>query len=164
MVPKDVVEKQTYSIISYLLDDEHIQSGFRDADCQIETDGPEQSDDKFDPVLIADKLRAVADEMMNDDKFKAALGKLQQAAAEEATEAMEAAFSQSVEALCRAPVSQKGEVVAEMQLIKASVALGLYVKKKAPELKHSVRGAMNAFLNNRIGDWVAQQGGWVSTC
>lgn len=74
---------------------------------------------------------------------------------------VDAAFIQGVEALCKNPVSQRAEVAPEMQLIKASVAFGLYVKKSSPELKNKVQSAMTAFLTRRVGPWVAQQGGWV---
>ena len=39
--------------------------------------------DGFDPVLIADKLRTVADALNEDVKFKAVLTNLKQAAAQE---------------------------------------------------------------------------------
>lgn len=58
-------------------------------------------------------------------------------------------------------VCEKAEVALEVQLIKASVAFGLYVWKSSPELKNKVQSAMNAFLNRRVGPWVTQQGGWV---
>lgn len=41
------------------------------------------SDDNFDPVLIADKLRSVADTLNEDPRFKAALSDLKKAAAQE---------------------------------------------------------------------------------
>lgn len=41
------------------------------------------AEDNFDPVLIADKLRQVADALNEDVKFKAALKELKQAAAQE---------------------------------------------------------------------------------
>lgn len=39
--------------------------------------------DDFDPVVIADKLRSVADALNDDPRFKAALTDLKKAAAEE---------------------------------------------------------------------------------
>uniref|UniRef100_A0A8C2Z348 Uncharacterized protein n=1 Tax=Cyclopterus lumpus TaxID=8103 RepID=A0A8C2Z348_CYCLU len=103
------------------------------------------SEGPFDPVLIAHKLRTVADALNDDVTFKA----------------LEAAFSQGVEAFCQTQVSQKAEVVSEMQLIRASVALGLYVKKTSPELKHTIQSVMTTFLTRRVGPWVTLQGGWV---
>lgn len=79
-------------------------------------------------------------------------------------QAAEAAFSSGVEALCKAPVIQKAEVAPEVQLIRASVAFGLYIKKSCPELKSKVQNTMAAFLDRRVGSWVAENGGWVSTC
>ncbi|KAM9408227.1 uncharacterized protein KZ484_025340 [Pholidichthys leucotaenia] len=114
-------------------------------------------DDDFDPVIIADKLRSIADVLNEDPKFISALTDLKKAAAQEA---VEAAFDKSVEALCQCHVPQCAEVAQEMQLIKVSVAFGLYIKKSAPELKDKVMRAMTSFLNRRVGSWVAQQGGW----
>lgn len=41
------------------------------------------SDDSFDPVIIADKLRTIADALNNDERFKTALGDLKSEAAQE---------------------------------------------------------------------------------
>lgn len=41
------------------------------------------ADDSFDPVLIADKLKSVADALNDDPRFKAVLTDLKKAAAEE---------------------------------------------------------------------------------
>lgn len=77
-------------------------------------------------------------------------------------QAVEEAFSSCVEAVCQAPVIANPEVAPEVQLLKASVAFGLYVKKCYPELKDKVQSAMAMFLNRRVEPWVVQQGGWVS--
>lgn len=77
-------------------------------------------------------------------------------------QAAEQAFSHGVEVLCQTPVAQGAEIAPEMQIIKASVAFGLYVKKSCPELRTTVQTAMLAFLVRRVGGWIAQQGGWVS--
>ncbi len=77
-------------------------------------------------------------------------------------QAAEQAFIQGVEAICQTPVSKGAEVAAEVQLIRASVAFGLYVIKSCPELKNTVSDVMNTFLNRRVGTWVTKQGGWVS--
>lgn len=74
---------------------------------------------------------------------------------------MDAAFSHCVDAVCETQASKAAEVAPELQLIKASVAFGLYVKKSAPELKAVVQRALAGFLNRRVGSWVAQHGGWV---
>lgn len=99
----------------------------------------------------------MADSFNDDVRFKAAVKDLKQAAAQEA---IEAAFSHGVEAIVQSQVCQKAEVASEMQLIRASVAFGLYVWKSSPELKNKVQSAMNAFLNRHVGPWVTQQGGW----
>ncbi|GAA6215894.1 uncharacterized protein LOC120835289 [Lates japonicus] len=156
MAPTDQhkFEWQTKEIIKCLLEDEDDRE-CRTFDASVETDGP--GGDDFDPVLIADKLRSVADSLNDNVIFKAALNDLKKAAAEEAAEA---AFSQGVEALCQAQVSQRAEVASEMQIIKASVALGLYIKKSSPDLKNKVQSAMTTFLSRHVGTWVSQQGGW----
>ncbi|CAJ1051656.1 hypothetical protein EXN66_Car005336 [Xyrichtys novacula] len=149
-----IVEWQTSQIIKYLLaDDDEIEER-RSHDDMIEADGP---GDDFDPVIIADKLRSVGDALSEDYRFKAAMTELKKAAAQEAAEA---AFSCGVEALCQSQVAQKAEVSPEMQLIRASVAFGLYIKKSSPDLRNKVQSTMIAFLNRRVGTWVTQQGGW----
>lgn len=77
-------------------------------------------------------------------------------------QAAEAAFSHGVKALCTPQVAQPAEVSSELQLIRASAALGRFVVKSCPNLKNKVHRTMTAFLNRRVGTWVAQQGGWVS--
>ncbi|KAI3370266.1 hypothetical protein L3Q82_025045 [Scortum barcoo] len=160
MAPTEVdVGRQTDLIIQFLLEDE-AELQCRTLDARLEPDGPtECGDDSFDPVQIADKLRTVADALNDDVSFRAVVTNLKTAAVQEA---VDAAFSQGVEALCQSQVSQRAEVAPEMQLIKASVALGLYIKKLSPELKSKVQSAMASFLNRRVGSWVTQQGGWVS--
>ncbi|CAK6955826.1 hypothetical protein D5F01_LYC02658 [Scomber scombrus] len=150
----DQIERQTTEILKYLFDDEESHTPRQFDNC-IETDGPE--DDSFDPVLIADKLRTVADALNEDVKFKTVLTNLKQAAAQEA---IDQAFSTGVEAVCQASVFQTAEVAPEIQLLKASVAFGLYVTKSYPELKNKVQNAMAVFLNRRVEPYVAQQGGW----
>ncbi|AWP03096.1 putative bcl-2-like protein 15 [Scophthalmus maximus] len=150
---RDTLERQTSDIIRCLLEDEHVLS-CRGLDASVEIDS---ADPCFDPVLIADKLRDVADSLNDDVTFRAALNDLKRAAAQEAAEA---AFSHGVEALCKTRVSQGAEVAQEMQLIRASVDFGLYIKKSYPELKNKVQSAMTSFLNRRVGTWVAEQGGW----
>ncbi|KAM7422249.1 hypothetical protein PAMA_010359 [Pampus argenteus] len=153
------IEWQTVEIIKCLFDDEDDDSvRSRALDDGLETDGLEtDGPDDFDPVLIADKLRTVADALNEDAKFNAALTELKKAAAQDA---VDAAFSNGVQALCQTQVSQGAEVAPEMQLIKAAVAFGLHVKKSCPELKNKVHRALPAFINKRAGPWIVKQGGW----
>ncbi|KAM7006242.1 uncharacterized protein LKV04_002870 [Tautogolabrus adspersus] len=159
---KETVEWQTSEIIKCLLADEEENENRvfpQSAHGVVEADGPNDNnkDDDFDPVVIADKLRCVADALYEDYKFQAALGDLKQAAAQEA---VDAAFSHGVDTLFQSQVLEKAEVAPEMQLIRASVAVGRYVKKSCPDLKSKVQSAMTSFLNRRVGAWVTQQGGW----
>ncbi|MED6276915.1 hypothetical protein CHARACLAT_007711 [Characodon lateralis] len=165
MAPNQVsVESQTKLVIYYLLADENeIESRMLNAS-NVECDGIGKTDhsadyknDSFDPVLIADKLRSVADAMSDDAMLRAALADLKQAAADEV---LDAAFCQCVETLCKSHASKGAEVAPEMQLIRASVAFGLYVKKISPDLKDKVQGALTNFLNRHVGTWVSKQGGW----
>lgn len=77
-------------------------------------------------------------------------------------QAAEAAFSEGVEILCKNVAVKAPEVASEMQLIRASAALGLYIVKSAPELKERVQRVMNSYLNRSVQTWVSEQGGWVS--
>uniref|UniRef100_A0A3B3R7K6 BCL2 like 15 n=1 Tax=Paramormyrops kingsleyae TaxID=1676925 RepID=A0A3B3R7K6_9TELE len=73
---------------------------------------------------------------------------------------MQTAFKSSVEHLCESWVTQSGGVAVEPQLLKAAITLGLYVKKKSPDLSAVVQGAMATFINTNLANWVFQQGGW----
>ncbi|XP_038862871.1 uncharacterized protein LOC120058338 isoform X2 [Salvelinus namaycush] len=66
-------------------------------------------------------------------------------------------FARSVDSLCAA---QGAEVAPEMQLLRASMALGLYVKKTCPDLRATIQSCMTAFINTRLAGWINQQGGW----
>ncbi|KAM4740174.1 bcl-2-like protein 15 [Anableps anableps] len=155
MDPKvDAVRIQTELVMFYLLaDKDEIDARMLDAS-SVE---PDCSEDSFDPVIIADRLRSIGDALNEDIKFKTALKDL----AQEATnKTLESVFSRGVETLCESYASKGSEVAPELQLIKASVTLGLYMKKISPDLKDKVKDAMTVFLNNRVSAWVAQQGGW----
>ncbi|KAK2914861.1 hypothetical protein Q8A73_005455 [Channa argus] len=157
MAPTEIdVQWQTSEIIKYLFEDDDDDRLDRNFDDSLECDSPTVSA-SFDPVLIADRLRTVADSLNDNPEFKDALTNFKQAAAQEA---VELAFSHSVEALCKTQVSQRPEVLPEMQIIRASVAIGLYIKKSSPDLRTKVQSAMTAFLNRRVGTWIVSQGGW----
>ncbi|CAN9512350.1 unnamed protein product [Ophioblennius macclurei] len=155
MAPTAVnVERQTNLIIKCLFDD---AVDFRQLDDGLEVDGPADEDDDFDPALVADKLRRIGDALVEDPRFSAALSDLKKAAAQEG---MEAAFGHSVDVLRKTQPHLSAEVIPEMQLIRASVAIGLYVKKSVPELISKVQSVMGPFLNRQVGSWIAEQGGW----
>ncbi|XP_023993005.1 bcl-2-like protein 15 isoform X1 [Salvelinus sp. IW2-2015] len=162
MSPRDI-EQQTFNIISCFFEEEHNQTWNRTVKvCErIESDGPGDEpkfvsktgeNDGFDPVVIADKLRELGDDF--DVKFiQPHIRKLQQAVADKAVEE----FARSVDSLCAA---QGAEVAPEMQLLRASMALGLYVKKTCPDLRATIQSCMTAFINTRLAGWINQQGGW----
>ncbi|XP_076003461.1 bcl-2-like protein 15 [Genypterus blacodes] len=157
MAPTDTpIETQTSLIVSCLLEDETEPEQV--SSC-IVPDGPgsDGEDDSFDPAVIASQLRRVADKLNNDVTLKAVVNNLLKAAAKEA---LEEEFGRGVDTLCKAQAAQTAEVAPELQMIRASVALGLYMKKQWPELRTKVQGAMTAFLNRRVSCWVAEQGGW----
>ncbi|KAK6318778.1 hypothetical protein J4Q44_G00099890 [Coregonus suidteri] len=149
MAPRDI-EQQTLEIISCFFEEEHAL-GFRDLGGCIESDGP-GDDDMFDPVVIADKLRELGDDF--EEKYiQPHISRLQRAVANKAVEE----FARSVDSLCAA---QSAEVAPEMQLLRASMALGLYVKKTCPDLRATIQSCMAAFINTRLAGWITQQGGW----
>ncbi|RVE72466.1 hypothetical protein OJAV_G00040280 [Oryzias javanicus] len=157
MAPVDVLI-QTDQIVHFLFaDEEEIQARIFDDGIECDGEGSEEHEDNFDPVLVAEKLRAIGDALNQEACFVDVLTDLKKAAAKEAVEAV---FSRSVEVLCETHGAMAAEVAPEIQLIKASVALGVYVAKKAPELKSKVQSALSSFLNTRVGGWIAQQGGW----
>lgn len=139
--------QQTNSIVFCLLDDE--------ANC-FETDGP-GDDDGFDPVKIAAKLREIGDDY-DETRIQPLIRDLKLASGRQQ---VEAAFGSGVEALCQSwAVSGRSEVASEKELLRASVALGLYVKRNCPDLLGGVQGAMATFVNTRLGNWITSQGGW----
>ncbi|XP_024239904.1 uncharacterized protein LOC112221795 isoform X1 [Oncorhynchus tshawytscha] len=157
MSPRDI-EQQTFDIISCFFEEEQNPVCNRKVYGGIESDGPGDdhltyfADDGFDPVVIADKLRELGDDF--DVKFiQPHIRKLQQAVADKAVEE----FARTVDSLCAA---QRAEVAPEMQLLRASVALGLYVKKTCPDLRATIQSCMTAFINTRLAGWITQQGGW----
>ncbi|KAG7477768.1 hypothetical protein MATL_G00073130 [Megalops atlanticus] len=151
MAPKNI-EHQTIQIINCLFEKYSSESvRYR---CMVEPDGV-TDEDSFDPVLIADKLRELADNY-DDTVIQPLIKNVQQAAADQVV----AAFSRSVDSLCQSWVVERAEVAPEKQILKASIMLGLYVKKHCPDLTGIVQGAMGDFLNTRLASWVAQQGGW----
>ncbi|KAJ7998897.1 hypothetical protein DPEC_G00209740 [Dallia pectoralis] len=155
MAPQNI-DNQTLDILSCLFDEE-AEVGFRTRGT-IQTDGGVDDDDDFDPVVIADKLREVADHL--DKEFlKPHIKIIQQAAADKMVEE----FGRSVDSLCSSHVAQKLEVAPEFQLLKASMALGLYVRKTCPDLKDSIQITMAAFIKSRLAGWISRQGGWVGT-
>ncbi|CAL8340153.1 unnamed protein product [Lota lota] len=147
---RQTVKQQTFEIVLCLFQDDPSQG------C-IETDGVGDGDDKFDPVPIANKLKEVADQMQKqwDKEFPPALLKFKHAHQKKDTNA---AFSHAVDSVCQHPIVV--EVVPEMRLINAAVALCLYLKSQAPELTTDIQQATTSFLDARVGSFVAEQGGW----
>lgn len=76
-------------------------------------------------------------------------------------QAIEAAFSHTVKAVCRSGVPHSPEVSPELQLLKTSAALGSLVAKSCPDLRTQIFDTMTAFITRNLGGWITQQGGWV---
>ncbi|KAA0707893.1 hypothetical protein E1301_Tti009629 [Triplophysa tibetana] len=154
MAPADIRD-QTYSIVHCLL------QGDRYEDSMIVTDGPDDdtfsSENEFDPMKIASKLRALGDDY--DEKIIQPLIKNVQSAA---ADQMVSVFSDSVDSLCKMWVVERAEVASEKQLLKAAVTVGLLFKKNCPDMTNVIESAMARFVTNRLTSWIAQQGGWVS--
>ncbi|KAL0181432.1 hypothetical protein M9458_023838, partial [Cirrhinus mrigala] len=70
-------------------------------------------------------------------------------------------FSDSVDSLCKMWVVERAEVDSEKHLLKAAITLGLFIKKNSPDMKNAVEVAMTGFINNRLTNWISEQGGWV---
>ncbi|XP_007247792.2 bcl-2-like protein 15 [Astyanax mexicanus] len=150
MAPRDF-EEETFIIISCLFQDER--------DTFLETDGPE--DDDSDAARIAAKLRELGDHY-DETVIQPLIKEVQSAAKDQVL----TAFSNSVETLCKTWVAERPEVASEKQLLKASITLALYMKKNCPDMTRTVQSAMNSFINNRLANWIIQQGGWeqASSC
>ncbi|XP_072558418.1 bcl-2-like protein 15 [Paramormyrops kingsleyae] len=159
MAPR-IVEEQTKMIINCLFEDAMVkfqcmERGFTEADGII-AQCAGGSEDAFDPKLIAEKLRSLGDDY-DETVLQPLMNELQKAAVDK----MQTAFKSSVEHLCESWVTQSGGVAVEPQLLKAAITLGLYVKKKSPDLSAVVQGAMATFINTNLANWVFQQGGWA---
>lgn len=76
-------------------------------------------------------------------------------------QAIEAAFSHTVKTVCQSGVPLSPEVSPELQMLKASAALGRLVAKSCPDLRAQIFDTMNAFITRNLGGWITQQGGWV---
>lgn len=72
-------------------------------------------------------------------------------------------FTDSVDSMCKMWVVERAEVASEKQLLKAAITLGVYVKETCPDMTNVVEVAMTGFINNRLTNWIAEQGGWVRT-
>ncbi|XP_041084078.1 uncharacterized protein LOC121299914 isoform X2 [Polyodon spathula] len=161
MAPKDI-EYQTALILDCLFEDESGTTERCLPESGLVPDGGEVvysvEDDSFDPVIIADQLRSIADQY-NDAVLQPMMDEFLTQARMAAADQLAAMFSQTVDHLSKNWASQGGDVRQEMCALKAATALGLYARKKCPELS-SIRSAMAQFVNTRLGDWIAQQGGW----
>ncbi|XP_043108583.1 bcl-2-like protein 15 [Puntigrus tetrazona] len=143
------LQKQTWDVIHCLLQDELSFD-------MVEADGPED-ENSFDPVKIASKLRELGDDY--DEKVIQPLMKnVQKAAADQVV----TAFSDGVDSLCNMWVVERAEVASEKQLLKAAITLGLFMKRNCPDMTNVVEDAMTGFVNNRLTNWIAEQGGWLS--
>uniref|UniRef100_A0AAY4DBF4 Bcl-2-like protein 15 n=1 Tax=Denticeps clupeoides TaxID=299321 RepID=A0AAY4DBF4_9TELE len=113
----------------------------------------------FDPQEVARKLRDLGDEY-DERRIQPLIRGIREAAANQVrpTEV----FVSSVNNLCEAWLGQRAEVAPERDLLRASVALGLYVKKNCPDMVQNVQRLLTSFLNARLADWISAQGGWVS--
>ncbi|XDV51911.1 hypothetical protein PO909_020703, partial [Leuciscus waleckii] len=115
-------------------------------------------ENSFDPAKIASKLRELGDDY--DEKVIQPLMKnVQRAAADQVV----TVFTDSVDSMCKMWVVERAEVASEKQLLKAAITLGVYVKETCPDMTNVVEVAMTGFINNRLTNWIAEQGGWVRT-
>ncbi|ROL48483.1 Fragile X mental retardation syndrome-related protein 2 [Anabarilius grahami] len=113
------------------------------------------SENSFDPAKIASKLRELGDDY--DEKVIQPLIKnVQRAAADQVV----TVFTDSVDSMCKMWVVERAEVASEKQLLKAAITLGLYMKENCPDMTNAVEVAVTGFINNRLTNWIAEQGGW----
>ncbi|KAF5895884.1 bcl-2-like protein 15 [Clarias magur] len=120
----------------------------------LETDG-EPGD--FDPMNIAKQLRDLGDHY-DATVIQPLMRDVQRAR----TDQVASMFTNRVEYLCKTWVAERPEIVPEKHLLKATMTLSLYLKNNCPDLKEYVRDAIFHILNNQLGSWIMQQGGWES--
>ncbi|KAJ8258064.1 hypothetical protein GJAV_G00192770 [Gymnothorax javanicus] len=153
MAPRDI-QQQTYEIINCLFDPTQSSSEFKTLN-DIESDFPEDNDDSFDPVVIADHLREIGDQL--DEKV---LNQYKSILENAAQKQVEAAFKTAVDALSKTWMPESGDVATERYLLKATVALGLYVNRNCPRIVSTIQGVMANYINTYLAPWINQQGGW----
>ncbi|KAM9443773.1 bcl-2-like protein 15 isoform 2-T2 [Clarias gariepinus] len=119
----------------------------------LETDGPSD----FDPINIAKQLRDLGDHY-DATVIQPLMHDVQNAR----TDQVASVFTNSVKFLCKTWVAERPEIVPEKHLLKATMTLSLYMKDNCPDMKELVRGAILNILNNQLGSWIMQQGGWES--
>lgn len=51
----------------------------------------------------------------------------------------------------------------EMNVLRTTVILGMYISKEVPELLPRIKDAMVNYINTNLLTWIRQSGGWVST-
>lgn len=76
-------------------------------------------------------------------------------------QALEAAFSHTVERVCQVQAHQCPGLSPELQLLQTTVVFTRLVAKSFPNLRNDIMGPANAFINRSLGNWLNQQGGWV---
>ncbi|XP_017306532.1 uncharacterized protein LOC108255228 [Ictalurus punctatus] len=117
----------------------------------LETD----SCSEVDPVKIAAQLRQLGDHY-DETVIQPLMRDVQKAAADQAA----VAFTKSVDYLCKMWVAESPEIVPEKHLLKATMALSLYMKRNCPDLTTHIHDAVFNIVNNRLGTWIREQGGW----
>lgn len=153
MAPRDT-QQQTFEIINCLFDPTPESTQFKTSQ-DIESDSPGGNDDSFDPVVIADHLREIGDQL--DEQVRHQFISILKNAARNQ---VESAFKTAVDSLCKTWMPHSGEVATERYLLRASVALGLYVQRSCPDMVSTIQGVMANYINTYVTPWIDQQGGW----
>ncbi|KAK2821312.1 hypothetical protein Q7C36_020655 [Tachysurus vachellii] len=133
-------KQQTSVILSCLFDEPY-----------LETD----SANDFDPIKIANQLRQLGDHY-DETVIQPLIRNIQKAPADQAS----VMFTNSVNTLCEMWVADRPEVASEKHLLKATMALSLYINRNCPDVTTRVRGAIVSILSNRLASWIMEQGGW----
>ncbi|XP_078276573.1 bcl-2-like protein 15 isoform X2 [Rhinoraja longicauda] len=148
------LKEQTAIIIEHLLDQDPWGLLETDCDCDSDSSGPISEDEAI--LKVAQCLRKLGDEY-NDNlqrEMKTFHPRLQEPTSE--------VFSKMVTELSNNHVllTNAQQLGPEMNMLRTTVILGMYIAKELPELLPSVKTAMVNYINTNLLTWIRHSGGW----
>ncbi|XP_055510771.1 BH3-interacting domain death agonist-like [Leucoraja erinacea] len=149
------LREQTAIIIDHLLDPD-FWSCLLEADC----DSPDPISEEEKILKVAQCLRAFGDQyndMIQEQmkEFKPRLTELKNNQASEGFSRMVTELSNS-RVLC----THAEQLGPEMNVLRTTVILGMYISKEVPELLPRIKDAMVNYINTNLLTWIRQSGGW----
>ncbi|KFQ09057.1 Bcl-2-like 15, partial [Haliaeetus albicilla] len=146
-------EEQTACVVEALFSDLLSED---ESQCRsLETDSEGEPQTRFDPVVVASRLRQMGDQCNMDFERVSS-----EALAEVLKGKMEK-FGAAVDSLSRSWSDQNPEMVYERVFLRVSVKLLMYVAKKVPAMVHPNQLIKVINGNFRVRKYIEACGGWV---